>query len=154
MNYWTLSPQNIYVAAHRGWSSHYPEKTLPAFEKALELGVDQLELDLHMTKDGHLVLIHDHTLDRTTNGTGLVQDHTLEQLKQLDAGSWKDSRFAGLQIPTFTEFMELVKDHPTITLDVELKDVRVTAADMVTSVTVRLAVGDVSMEQEVKLLMH
>ena len=122
MNYWTQSPQNIYVAAHRGWSSHYPENTLPAFEKALELGVDQLELDLHMTKDGHFVLIHDHTLDRTTNGTGLVQDHTLEQLKQLDAGSWKDSRFAGLQIPTFTEFMELVKDHPTITLDVELKD--------------------------------
>ena len=66
MNYWTLSPQNVYVAAHRGWSSHYPENTLLAFEKALELGVDQLELDLHMTKDGQLVLMKDHptiTLD-------------------------------------------------------------------------------------------
>ena len=122
MNYWTQSPQNIYVAAHRGWSSQYPENTLLAFEKALELDVDQLELDLHMTKDGHLVLIHDNTLDRTTNGTGLICDYTLQQLKQLDAGAWKGEQFKGLQIPTFIEFMELVKDHPTITLDVELKD--------------------------------
>lgn len=121
MNYWTLSPQNIYVAAHRGWSSHYPENTLLAFEKALELGVDQLETDLHLSADGELVLIHDTKLDRTTNGTGPVCEQTLAQLKQLDAGSWKGEQFAGLQIPTFIEFMELVKDHPTITLDVELK---------------------------------
>ena len=122
MNYWTLSPQNIFVAAHRGWSSHYPENTLLAFEKALELGVDQLEFDLHMTKDGHLVLMHDHKLSRTTGAEGLVCDHTLDQLKKLEAGSWKGEQFKGLQIPTFIEFMELVKDHPTITLDVELKD--------------------------------
>lgn len=122
MNYWTQSPENIYVAAHRGWSSHYPENTLLAFEKALELGVDQLETDLHMTKDGQLVLMHDHKLARTTGAEGLVCEYTLEELKQLDAGSWKGAQFKGLQIPTFIEFMELVKDHPTITLDVELKD--------------------------------
>lgn len=122
MNYWTQSPENIYVAAHRGWSSHYPENTLLAFEKALELGVDQLETDLHMTKDGHLVLMHDHKLARTTGAEGLVCDYTLEELKKLDAGSWKGEQFKGLQIPTFEEFMDLVKDHPTITLDVELKD--------------------------------
>lgn len=122
MNYWTLSPQNVYVAAHRGWSSHYPENTLLAFEKALELGVDQLEFDLHMTKDGELVLMHDHKLARTTGAEGIVSDYTLEELKKLDAGSWKGEQFQGLQIPTFIEFMELVKDHPTITLDVELKD--------------------------------
>lgn len=122
MNYWNQSSENIYVAAHRGWSSHYPENTISAFRKALELDVDQLETDLHMTSDGELVLMHDHKLDRTTNGTGLVHDHTLEELKKLDAGAWKGEQFKGLQIPTFIEFMELVKDHPTLTLNVELKD--------------------------------
>ena len=121
MNYWNQSPENIYVAAHRGWSSHYPENTMLAFEKALELGVDQLETDLHLSADDQLVLIHDAKLDHTTNGIGPVCEHTLEQLKALDAGSWKGEQFKGLQIPTFIEFMELVKDHPTITLDIELK---------------------------------
>jgi len=122
MNYWNQSPSNIYIAAHRGWSSHYPENTILAFQKALELEVDQLEFDLHMTKDGELILMHDNKVDRTTNGTGLVCDYTLAELKQLDAGSWKGEQFAGLQIPTFIEFMELIKDHPTMTLNVELKD--------------------------------
>lgn len=122
MNYWNQSPANIYVAAHRGWSSHYPENTLIAFEKALELGVDQLEIDLHMTKDGELILMHDHKLARTTGAEGIVSDCTLAELKQLDAGIWKGEQFKGLRIPTFTEFMELIKDHPTITVDVELKD--------------------------------
>lgn len=122
MNYWVQSAENVYVAAHRGWSSHYPENTILAFQKALELEVDQLEFDLHMTRDGELVLIHDHKVDRTTNGTGPVCDRTLAELKQLDAGSWKGEQFKGLRIPTFCEFMELIKDHPTITLDVELKD--------------------------------
>ena len=72
MNYWTQSKDNIFVAAHRGWSEIYPENTMIAFEKALEIGVDQLETDVHVTKDGHLVLIHDTTVDRTTNKTGKV----------------------------------------------------------------------------------
>lgn len=122
MNYWTQSNDNIFVAAHRGWSAFYPENTMPAFIAALELGVDQIETDVHITKDGELVLIHDKMVDRTTNGTGLIRDYTLEQLRQLDAGSWKDERFRGTQIPTLHEFMELVKDHPTITLDVEIKE--------------------------------
>lgn len=122
MNHWNQSPENIYIAAHRGWSSHYPENTILAFQKALELEVDQLEFDLHMTRDDELILMHDHKVDRTTNGTGLVCDYTLAELKQLDAGSWKGEQFKGLQIPTFIEFMELIKDHPTMTLNVELKD--------------------------------
>lgn len=122
MNYWTQSNDNIFVAAHRGWSELYPENTMPAFVAALDLGVDQLETDVRITKDGELVLIHDETVDRTTNGTGLVCDYTFEQLRQLDAGSWKGEQFTGTQIPTLIEFMELVKDHPTITLDVELKE--------------------------------
>ncbi len=114
MNYWTQSNQNIYVAAHRGWKAKYPENTMEAFQAALALGVDQLETDVRVTKDGELVLIHDATVDRTTNGTGKVSELTLAELKALDAGG-------GAKIPTLTEFMELVKDHPTITLDIELK---------------------------------
>lgn len=115
MNYWTQSNKNIYVAAHRGWKAKYPENTIEAFEAALSLGVDQLETDVRITKDGELVLIHDETVDRTTNGSGTVYDLTLSELKALDAGN-------GTKIPTLTEFMELVKDHPTITLDIELKE--------------------------------
>ena len=122
MNFWTQSPNNIFVAAHRGWKDKYPENTLEAFSAAMELGVDQLETDIRITKDGHLVLIHDETVDRTTNGTGKVCDLTLEQLQALDAGN-------GTKIPTLTQFMELVKDHPTITVDLELKEYPVDGRD-------------------------
>lgn len=122
MNYWTQSTDNIYVAAHRGWSEDYPENTMIAFEKAMEIGCDQIETDVRVTKDGRLVLIHDHLVDRTTDGTGKVCDYTLEELQKLDAGSWKGEEFAGTRIPEFTDLMELVKDHPTMTLDVELKE--------------------------------
>ena len=122
MNYWTQSKDNVFVAAHRGWSTLYPENTLLAFRKALEIGVDQIETDVRITRDGELVCIHDATVDRTTNGTGKVAEMTLGELKALDAGSRKGAEFAGEKIPTFIEFLELVKDHPTITLDVELKE--------------------------------
>jgi len=115
MNYWIQSNKNIYVAAHRGWRSKYPENTIEAFEAALTLDVDQLETDVRITKDGELILIHDDTVNRTTNGSGKVCDHTLAELKALDAGN-------GAKIPTLIEFMEFVKDHPTITLDIELKE--------------------------------
>ncbi len=115
MNHWVQSPENVFVAAHRGWRSRYPENTMAAFRAALELGVDQIETDVRVTKDGHLVLIHDATVDRTTNGTGEVAGFTLEALRKLDAGQ-------GEQIPTLRELMELVKDHPTLTLDIELKE--------------------------------
>ena len=115
MNYWTQSKNNIYVAAHRGWCSKYPENTMSAFKAALDIGVDQIETDVRITKDGHLVLIHDNTVDRTTNGKGFVHDMTLSELRELDAGN-------GEKIPTLEELMELVKDHPTVTLDIELKE--------------------------------
>lgn len=122
MNYWTQSEKNIYVAAHRGWSEKYPENTMTAFRKAIEVGVDQIETDIRITKDGELVCIHDETVDRTTNGSGRVCDFTLAELRELDAGIRKGEEFAGERIPTFIEFMELVKDHPTMTLDIELKE--------------------------------
>ena len=112
----------VRIAAHRGNSKYYPENTLIAFRSALSMPVDQLEIDLHMCKDGHIVMMHDHTVDRTTNGTGRVRDLTLAQLKELDAGSWKGEQFAGTQIPTFIEFLEMLKDYPEMTVNVELKD--------------------------------
>ena len=72
MNYWTQSKDNIWVAAHRGWCSKYPENTMEAIKAAVEVGVDQIETDVRVTKDGELVLFHDPTVDRTTNGTGKV----------------------------------------------------------------------------------
>lgn len=122
MNYWTQSKNNIWVAAHRGWRSAYPENTMPAFRAALELGVDQIETDIRITRDGELVLIHDATVDRTTNGTGKVCDKLFAELQALDAGSYMGEEFRGTKIPTFVELMELVKDHPTMTLDLELKE--------------------------------
>ena len=122
MNYWKQSTDNIYVAAHRGWSTVYPENTMLAYEKAIEAGVDQIEVDIRITKDGELVLIHDETVDRTTDGSGKVCDKTLEELKKLDAGSWKGEEFKGCRIPTLMEFMELIKDLPKMTIDFELKE--------------------------------
>lgn len=121
MNYWTQSSRNIYVAGHMGWCAKYPDNTMESFRGALEIGVDQIETDVRMSKDGELVLIHDATVDRTTNGTGNVCDMTLAELQALDAGIKRGPQFQGCRIPALRELMELVKDHPTITLDIELK---------------------------------
>lgn len=115
MNYWNQSPQNIYVAGHRGFCAAYPENTMASFKAAIDVGVDQIETDVRITKDNELVLIHDGIVDTTTNGTGRVCDYTLAELKELDAGR-------GERIPTLRELLELVKDHPTLTLDIELKE--------------------------------
>ena len=131
MNYWTQSNENIYVAAHRGWSAKYPENTMAAFRAAAELGVDQIETDIRITADGELVLIHDATVDRTTNGTGLVREKTLAELRALDAGSWKGEEYAGLQIPTFKEFMDYMATLPDMTIDFELKEYPVDGRDAI-----------------------
>lgn len=104
---------------HRGASGTTPELTRAAFVRALELGVDMIELDLQLTKDGYLVVIHDHELQRTTNGSGAVRDHTLAELKELDAGSWFDPRFRGESIPTLEEVIEIVGRRAM--LNVEIK---------------------------------
>lgn len=121
-NYWTQSDKNIFVAAHRGWSSDYPENSMIAFQKAAELGVDQIEMDIRVTKDGELVVFHDLTVDRVSNGTGKVADFTLAELKELDIGIKKGEQFAGTRIPTLVEFLEFVKTLPDMTIDFELKE--------------------------------
>ncbi len=78
------------VMAHRGASAEFPEHTLAAFKRAIEVGANGIEVDVHLTQDGHVVCIHDHTLDRTSNGSGPVAEHTLEQLRETDFGSWSD----------------------------------------------------------------
>lgn len=102
------SDRDIVVVAHRGLAPGYPENTLPAFRRALELGVGFIELDLRMTKDRIPVIIHDDTVDRTTDGQGEVGTFTLAEIKKLDAGSSSSPGFAGERIPTLKETLELV----------------------------------------------
>lgn len=104
----------IKVLGHRGAPAYEPENTLASFKKAIELGVDQIELDLRFSKDSKLVVIHDEKLDRTTNGKGLVRDFTLAELKKLDAGK-------GEKIPTLQEVIDLIRDKD-IFLQIELKE--------------------------------
>ncbi len=95
-----ISKNSPLITAHRGYAEIAPENTMSAFEAALIAGADASEFDVHMTLDGVLVVIHDDSVDRTTNGTGLISELTYEYLSTLDAGSWKDPKFAGEKIPT------------------------------------------------------
>lgn len=111
--------QNI---AHRGFSGKYPENTNIAFAKALTEGYcDGIEVDVHMTKDNKLVIIHDEKLDRTTTGTGYIKDHTLEELMELDAGVKYDEKYKGEKILCIKAAMELAKKY-NVKLYVEIKD--------------------------------
>jgi glycerophosphoryl diester phosphodiesterase len=91
--------------AHRGASSYAPENTIAAFDLAIVMGARHVELDVHATSDGHIVVIHDDTVDRTTDGSGAVTSHTLTALQTLDAGSWFGHEFTGERIPTFDEVL-------------------------------------------------
>lgn len=107
------------ICAHRGASDTHPENTPAAFREAIRLGAHMIEFDVALTKDGQPVLMHDSTLNRTTNGKGPVSDFTLAELKQLDAGSWKNSRFKGERIPTLDEALAIMPDN--MWLNVHLK---------------------------------
>ncbi len=105
--------------AHRGYRAKYPENTLVAFQAALEAGVQMIELDVVLSRDRKPVVIHDATLERTTNGAGAVGDHTLAQLKQLDAGGWFHPRFAGEQLPELYEVLDLADDRVFINIEIK-----------------------------------
>ncbi|EHJ55961.1 hypothetical protein HMPREF9318_00717 [Streptococcus urinalis FB127-CNA-2] len=98
------------IFAHRGSKWNRPENTIAAFDEALRVGSDGIELDVHRTKDNHLVVIHDESVDRTTNGVGLVRDLTLAELKELDAGSWFSVDYFREKIPTFIEVLEFLEE--------------------------------------------
>ena len=114
-----MTPTALRVIAHRGASSYAPENTLAAFDLAIQMGVSDLELDVHATSDGHLVVIHDDTLDRTTNGSGPVTSHPLAALAALDAGSWFDPTFAGERVPTFADVLERYKGRAHIHTEIK-----------------------------------
>jgi len=110
----------IDVIAHRGASDEAPENTMAAFERAIEVGADWIELDCALTRDEQAVVIHDDTLDRTTTGSGPVYAQTLADIQKLDAGAWKDEAFAGQRVPAIEEVLDRAKD--TIGLYIELKN--------------------------------
>ncbi|GAA3622038.1 glycerophosphodiester phosphodiesterase family protein [Microbacterium awajiense] len=109
-----------FIASHRGGAATAPENTLPAVAEALAAGFDYVEVDVAVTADGHAVLMHDATVDRTTDGHGRLDALTLAQVRALDAGSWFDPAFAGTPVPTFDEFLDLLA-HSTGRAVVELK---------------------------------
>jgi glycerophosphoryl diester phosphodiesterase len=121
MNKWLeqRSYNSPWIIAHRGFKQKYPENTLVAFQAAMDAGVPMIELDVTLSRDRKLIVIHDATLERTTNGHGPVHDYTLEELKQLDAGSWFHPDFAGQRLPELAEVLELV-DGRVIT-NIEIK---------------------------------
>jgi glycerophosphoryl diester phosphodiesterase len=99
MNPW-IHPEKPLVIAHRGYSLVAPENTLLSYQKAIESGADMIELDINLTSDGELVMIHDHRLERTTNGTGYVHEHSLSEIQSLDAGYHFKPYIKGTTIPT------------------------------------------------------
>jgi len=107
--------------AHRGASGAglAPENTLAAFEKAIQIGVDALEIDVHITRDGRIVVLHDPSLDRTTSHRGLVRELSLEQVRRADAGSWYGKEFKGEKVPTLEEVLELARHRALVLIEMK-----------------------------------
>lgn len=108
-----------WIIAHRGFRAKYPENTLIAFQAALDAGVTMIELDVMHTRDSKLVVMHDKTLDRTTNGRGPVNSYFLRELKKLDAGSWFNPAFASQYVPELKEVLELVQGRALINIEIK-----------------------------------
>ena len=114
-----LRSGRMLLGGHRGNPDEFPENTLASFRSAIDLGVDLIELDVHRSEDGGLPVIHDHLLDRTTNGSGFVRDHTMAELKRFDAGSWKDPRLAAERIPSLDEVLALAKGKVGVAIEIK-----------------------------------
>jgi len=111
--------RRIVAIAHRGEHLHHPENTIPAFEEAIRAGADFIEVDVRTTADGKLVLSHDATVDRCTNGHGQVSEMTFEQIEAFDAGVKTAPEFAGTRIPTFDQVLDLARGQIGIYVDVK-----------------------------------
>ena len=110
------------IIAHRGDSGLAPENTWPAIERAIEIGVDMVEVDVRMTKDGVPVLLHFERLEHTTTGSGLLADHTWEEIQRLDAGAWKDPEFAGERVLSLEDVLDLTRGRMPLNLDFQAVD--------------------------------
>lgn len=108
------------IYAHRGYSAKYPENTLPAFEAAANLPIEGVEFDVHLTKDQQVVVIHDESINRTSNGIGYVKDMTLQELREFDYGSWFSEEFVGAKIPTLEEVLSVFRG-TNLRVNIELK---------------------------------
>ena len=104
------------IQAHRGASGYAPENTLPAFRRAVELNADGIETDIYLTADGHLAVCHDPDISRTSNGSGVITEMTMESLRRFDFGSWYSPEFAGTVIPSLPEVLELVRHMDVINI--------------------------------------
>ena len=142
-----LDPSRPLVIAHRGASGSAPENTMAAFSLAVEQGAQVIELDVHMTADGYPVVIHDPTVARTTDGTGLVREKTLAELRRLDAGSWFETRFAGERVPTLEEVVTWARGR--VALAIEIKNTPFHYRGIEASVTGVLERHDAVLDNEV-----
>lgn len=109
------------IYAHRGFSGKYPENTMLAFEKAIDAGCEGIEFDVHLIKDDSLVIMHDETIDRTTDGKGFLKDYTYKELKRFDASAGFKGEYGENRIPLLREYFELVADIPGFMTNIELK---------------------------------
>jgi len=114
--------KKIVVISHRGEHLHHPENTMPAFQAAIDAGADYFELDVRTTSDGKFVIMHDSTLDRTTNGTGEVHKHTFDEIRSLDAGAKFSPAFAGTKVPTLDEAFDLAHGKINVYVDTKYAD--------------------------------
>ena len=108
------------VLAHRGANKVAPQNTIPAFKKAIEFNADGLETDVHLSKDGHIVICHNYTIDETSNGVGRVDEMTLLELKNFDFGSYFSDDFKGVSLPTLPELLDLTKS-PLLIQEIQQK---------------------------------
>ena len=109
------------IIAHRGANKYAPQNTIPAFKRAIELGAEGFETDVHITKDGEIVLCHNYTIDETSTGKGEISSMTLSQLKSYDFGSYFSKKFEGTEIPTLDEFLSFVETTDIKVLNIEIK---------------------------------
>lgn len=117
----SIYAHGVETIAHRGSSGNAPENTIAAIQKAVDQNSNYIEIDVHMSKDGHIIVFHDEKLSRTTNGTGKIKNKTLIELKKLDAGSWFSERYKNEKIPTLKEILEL--DLKNSVLIIEVKNI-------------------------------
>ena len=108
------------IIAHRGWSGKYPENTMLAFKSAVDAGCDGIELDVHLSRDGEVMIIHDEKLIRTTGMSGVVSDYTRAELEKINAGKTKDDKYGFTPIPSLEEYLDYISRCPVVT-NIELK---------------------------------
>jgi len=153
------------IIAHRGASAYAPENTMAAFRRAVEMGCTEVETDVCLTRDGHLLLLHDDTLDRTTNGAGRAEDLTLDELKRLDAGSWTDPLlswdrdYRGERLITLQELLDEFGDR--LTCHVEIKNpmpglvpavvAAIAERDLIDHVFIAAVNDDTSLQEAIRL---